>query len=325
MIENISEANYPQNQAIDLESEFGVEKIGINLYRGKRPIPKPDRRSRGAYGGYIAGQALLVAIRSCPEEFRPHLFHSYFIKAVNDKEPLEWRVEETSNGRNFANRSLQAFQAGELVYTASASLTKKNSAKKTEEATGVKPFEFQAKRHEWFDKHKIEDLPVANPSSSLLIYHKFFPEVVSLEASKEEEARPAADRKLSWYFKWGINNEDGHHQPLVNLNSEYQYVGMAALTDAVYLNRLLRILRVDDADHTQLVHYFSVSLDHSMYFHDEDLDVGQWNSFTCRCIRFSHNRVLFEGQIYNHKGVQVASFVQEGLVQLNGLEAGAKL
>ena len=87
----------------------------------------------------------MVAIRSCPEEFRPHLFHSYFIKAVNDKEPLEWRVEETSNGRNFANRSLQAFQAGELVYTASASLTKKNSAKKTEEATGVKPFEFQAK------------------------------------------------------------------------------------------------------------------------------------------------------------------------------------
>ena len=318
-------SNYQKNIEVDLESEFGVEKVGINLYRGKSPIPKPDRRSRGAYGGYLAGQALLVAIKSVPEEFRPHLFHSYFIKAVNDKEPLEWRVEETSNGRNYANRSLQAFQADDLVYTANVSLTKKNSAKKAEEATGVKPFEFQGKPHEWFDKHKIDDLPVADPSSSLLIYHKFFPEVVSLDASKEEEAKPAADRSLSWYFKWGINNEDGHHQPLVNLNSDYQYVGMAALTDAVYLNRLLRILRIKDADHTQLVHYFSVSLDHTMYFHDDDFDVSQWMGFTFKVTRFSHNRALCQGEVYNHKGVHVATIVQEGLMMLNGLEAGAKL
>ena len=34
-----------------------------------------------------------------------------------------------------------------------------------------------------------------------------------------------------------------------------------------------------------------------------------------RCTKLTHNRVLFEGEIYSDKGVQVASFIQEGLVK----------
>ncbi|KAL6452372.1 tesB Acyl-CoA thioesterase 2 [Candida maltosa Xu316] len=321
MIPSITEpSNYPVGEPVDLEAQFGVDKVGPNLYRGRRPIAKPDKRSRGSFGGDLAGQALLVAIKSTPEEFRPHSFHSYFVKAVTDETPLDWKVEETSNGRNYANRSLQAFQNGELVYTASVSLTKKNSAQKTHEETGEKPFEFQTPQHHWFDKHKIEDLPVADPNGNLLLYHKFFPEVAQLESTKEEDNISASERKLSWYFKWGIDNEGGHHQPLVNLNSDFQYVGLAALTDSVYLARLLRILRIEDVDHAQFVHYFSV-----IYFHDVDFDVTKWMGFTFQVTRYSNNRALCKGEVYNDKGVHVASIIQEGLIQLNGLEAGAKL
>ncbi|EMG50689.1 Acyl-CoA thioesterase Tes2p, putative [Candida maltosa Xu316] len=326
MIDAITrDVNYPKGEAVDLEIEFGVDKIGPNLYRGRRPIAKPDKRTRGSFGGDLAGQALLVAMKSTPQEFRPHSFHSYFVKAVHDKTCLEWKVEETSNGRNYANRSLQAFQDGDLVYTASVSLTKKNSSQKALKETGEKPFEFQTPKHQWFDKHKIDDLPVAAPNGSLLLYHKFFPEVVSLDASRDEDNVAAAERKLSWYFRWGIDNEGGHHQPLANLSPDFHYVGLAALTDSVYLTRLLRVLRIEDVDHAQFVHYFSVSLDHTMYFHDVDFDVTKWLGFSFKVTRFSHNRALCQGEVYNDKGVHVATIIQEGLIMLNGLEAGAKL
>lgn len=326
MIQNVTRDKlYPEGKPVDLEEEFGVEKIGPNLYRGKKPIAKPDKRSRGAFGGFLAGQALVVAIESVPKEFKPHLFHSYFVKAVDDLAPLEWAVDEVSNGRNYANRSLKAYQYGDIVYTANVSLTKKISTKKAIEETGVKPFEFQTPKHEWFNRHKLEDLPVADVNSRFLAYHKFFPEVVSLEDTREEDNISPAERQLSWYFKWGIENEGDFHQPLANLDSKYQYVGMASLTDTVYLTRLLRILRIEDADHSQFIHYFSVSLDHTIYFHDDDFDVTKWMSFTFKVTRFSHNRALCQGEVYNDKGVHVATIVQEGLVMLNGLEEGAKL
>lgn len=148
---------------------------------------------------------------------------------------------------------------------------------------------------------------------------------MSLEDTREEDNISPAERQLSWYFKWGIENEGDFHQPLANLDSKYQYVGMASLTDTVYLTRLLRILRIEDADHSQFIHYFSVSLDHTIYFHDDDFDVTKWMSFTFKVTRFSHNRALCQGEVYNDKGVHVATIVQEGLVMLNGLEEGAKL
>ena len=55
---------------------------------------------------------------------------------------------------------------------------------------------------------------MADVNSRLLAYHKFFPEVVSLEDTREEDNISPAERQLSWYFKWGIENEGDFHQPL---------------------------------------------------------------------------------------------------------------
>ena len=44
--------------------------------------------------------------------------------------------------------------------------------------------------------------------------------------------------------------------------------------------------------------------------------------FSYKCTRYAQDRVDFEGEIYNDKGVQVASFFQQGLVRF---ENGALL
>ena len=65
-----------------------------------------------------------------------------------------------------------------------------------------------------------------------------------------------------------------------------------------------------------------ISLDHVIYFHDDDFDVTKWMEFSYKCTRYAQDRVDFEGEIYNDKGVQVASFFQQGLVRF---ENGALL
>lgn len=348
--------NYTRGQPVDVHAEFGVDKIGPHKYRGRKPLIRPSPDARGVFGGNLAGQALLVAIRSSPAEFKPHSLHSFFVRAANDKTPIEWQVNEVSNGKTFVNRAVKGLQDGQVVYIANISLTKRNSHReavrkyeeyyskieqKAKESDGdeddeeeeeeveqapPKPFVFQTPYHEWFKRHDISKLPITDIESNFLVYHKILPEFTSLKLTPEEENVSATERRLSFLCQWGINHEQGFHQPLVNVDEDYQYVGLANLSDSMYLDTLLRVLRIRDLDFNEKERpYFSVSLDHTIYFHDSDFDVTKWMGFSFKAIRFAHDRVVIEGEMYNDQGVHVATIVQEGLVKFLGRERGAKI
>ncbi|KAK6204819.1 thioesterase-like superfamily-domain-containing protein [Scheffersomyces amazonensis] len=335
---------YEPNSTVDIDEEFGVIQVNESKYIGKKPLTKVAPAVRGAYGGNIAGQAILVAIKSSPPGFKPHCLHSYFVKPVNSEEPVEWDVEIISKGKNFCNRSVKGSQGGEIKYFANISLTRKNSNKEAQqkydeyvkkqeegqdddedEEVVQKPFGFQTPYHPWFSKYKPEDIEVDPRGVNILVYHKIIPALVDLKLSPEEEKIPVAERRLAYYVKWGIENEQGFNQPLKNVDDTYKYVGLGVISDSLFLTRLARALRLRDVNLNDMAHYFSVSLDHIIYFHDDDFDVTKWMGFAFKAVRFVNKRVVLEAEMYNDKGVHVATLVQEGLVHLNGIEASAKL
>ena len=59
---------------------------------------------------------------------------------------------------------------------------------------------------------------------------------------------PPAERRLTALAKWGIENEQGYDQPLTNLNKDFQFVGLANVTDGLYLGTFTQTLRVKDID-----------------------------------------------------------------------------
>ena len=131
--------------------------------------------------------------------------------------------------------------------------------------------------------------------SNLLLYYKFPPELLKLDSSKEEEGLPVFERRMSALVRWGIDNEQGFNQPLVNLNKSFQYVGLANITDGLYLGTLNRILRINDLNlDERAINYQSLSLDHIIYFHDDDFDVTKWMDMSYRCTKLTHNRVLLK-------------------------------
>ena len=104
-------------------------------------------------------------------------------------------------------------------------------------------------------------------------------------------------------LKFGAESKE----TVVGLTTEYQYVALATISDFVRLEEVFKIMGVDvDVS-------FNVSLDHSIYFHDNDFDATKWSTYLVEVTRWSHDRVMIVGKIYNDKGIHVASISQERL------------
>ena len=321
----------------DVEYNLGVKQISKTRFQGNAPLTKPHPSSRGVYGGNLAGQALLVAIRSSPEGFTPHALHSFFVKACSPDTVVDYEVEVVSQGNNFCNRLVKAIQDGEIKYIANISLTRRNSNKDStekylkykkkveehgedEDETPVqKPFGFGTPYPKWLKDSPAESLKLDVRGKNRLIYHKIPPQMNQLDITKNEDKIAPSERKLSFYVKWGNDGEVEIKDPA------FHYVGLGVLSDSFFLTRLARVLRIPGLEYSNTVHYFSLSLDHIMYFHDTDFDVTEWMGFSFKNVKFSNNRALLEGEMYNEKGVHVATIIQEGLVHFNGIERNAKL
>lgn len=314
-------------QQTRLEKAFELRKLSDVKYEGVKPLAKPSLNSRGVYGGNLCGQALLVAMETCEAGFTPHSLHSYFIKAGDDTMPCQFEVEKLNDGKNFANRLIRVSQKGQMKYIVMISLTKKNSRANTakEYAKDPKkqsPFEFQAPVASNFYKYKHEDLPVTYNDHTKTLQHKIPPDFVDHKLNPDESKKSAAERDLSFWLRI----DDASKDP------KYKYAGFGIVSDSLYLTSLSRILHLPilgdgiGSSGGKGDHFFSVSLDHSIYFHDDSFDPSKWVFFNFSTPRFSNNRVLLQGGYYDENGKLFASIVQEGLVFFHsGSEHKAKL
>lgn len=332
-----------------LEEAFELVQTGHNTFEGKRPLTKPNPKSRGVYGGNLAGQAILAAARTIPTGFTPHSFHSLFVKNVSDQIPVTWEVDQDSNGRNFCCRTVRGIQDGRIKYIVDISFTKRNSVKEAErehqnyldrrrtkmaasEGTenvdeddededddlAQKPFYFLTPYPEWLkniDKSKM--IHSTALGRRRFIEHLMPQQLLSLEGTKYEESIPASKRKLAFFVRLG----DG----TLKIDPAMQFAGLAVITDSLFLTKLARLLRISTVNLNEAAHYFSVSLDHNIYFHDTDFDCTEWIAFGFKALRLVNNRVLLEAELHNTAGQHIATVIQEGLVHLNGLEVNAKL
>lgn len=308
-----------------IEQKFAVKQIGHLQYEGLHPLSKPNPKSRGVYGGNLCAQTILVALQTVSKDFVPHSLHSYFIAAGDDSIPCQYQVEELSNGKNFANRLVRLLQNNELKYIVTISLTKRNNLKKAasefaKTGKGARPFEYQLPPDDVFYKYKPADLQSRQSHNNRrLMIHKIPP--AFYEPQEIELTKAPGERSLSFYIKL---NED---KPL---SENFKYASMGLITDSLYLSTISRILHIPDPEHKVTTgynsHFFSVSLDHSIYFHDDDFDPSKWLYFHYSSPRFANNRAFFTGNYYNKDGRLVATIMQEGLVFFkNDVELQAKL
>ena len=269
-----------------------LEQIEVNIFRGR----SPDETVQRVFGGQVAGQALVAAGRTVPDDRPVHSLHAYFIRPGDPSVPLVYNVDRVRDGRSFTTRRVTAIQHGKPIFAMSASFhhpepgpehampmpqvpppeSLRSSAERLEEAIGVP-----------LPPH-YRDSPIDLRSVGPL----------SVEVTRDPALR--TNQNLVWLRVAGELPDDPLlHAVLVT------YASDMTLLDTVLIRHGLTWHdgRTSGA-----------SLDHAMWFH-RPFRADQWLLYAQESPVAYGARGLARGEVYTASGDLVVSVVQEGLIR----------
>lgn len=298
-------------EELDFITRNELIKIDEDTYEGKYPLKFLLPTSRGVYGGDFMSQAILAAWKTVEDkELSPHSLHTYFLRAGSNKTPMIWKISRNNDGRNFANRHVECYQKGtnKLCISMGISFTRNNSSEKKKEIYRQNkekniPIGFQKPPQFYFEKYK--DTLKGVEGNGIEKDAKFFmPDEFFEDKPINPETSPALSN-FGFFFRfeddWRKSNEPQH----------IKTAQVAYGSDSLWLMTLPHTF---GRRFSPMKEFFSVSLDHSMYFHDTNFDPHDWLYVEYNFSRLANDRVLANCQIYNSEGVEVVSFNQEALV-----------
>ncbi len=101
----------------ELLALLDLETLDPDLFRGRQPRTTMQR----VFGGQVAAQALVAAVRTAPDGVSVHSLHSYFLRPGDTAVPILYDVDRVRDGRSFATRRVLARQHGRPIYAFTAS------------------------------------------------------------------------------------------------------------------------------------------------------------------------------------------------------------
>jgi acyl-CoA thioesterase-2 len=283
------------DQLLDL---LDLEQIEVNIFRGR----SPDERVQRVFGGQVAGQALVAAGRTVPDDRAVHSLHAYFIRPGDPAVPLVYTVDRTRDGRSFTTRRVTAIQHGKPIFALSASFHREETgfehAKLMPAATPPEQLRSNAERL----AEAVDLPPDAHRSDSPIELRSVGP--LPVELAKNPSLRAADDHSD---LIWLRVNEPLPDDPLLHV---------CLMTYASDLTLLETTLLEHGAS------WFDgrtsgASLDHAMWFH-RPFRADQWLLYAQESPAAHGGRVFARGEVFTAEGELVVSVAQEGLIRITG-------
>jgi acyl-CoA thioesterase-2 len=278
------------DRVVDL---LNLEQIEVDIFRGRSP--EGERRQR-VFGGQVAGQALVAAGRTVPEDRPVHSLHAYFIRPGDPTVPLIYLVERVRDGRSFTTRRVSTVQHGKTIFTLSASFHRREpGVEHADPMPDVPPPDeipptaermeklFGPSVREWYGGNPI-DIRHIGP--------------LTFEAERDPSLRTTSN--LVWLRADGDLPDD----PLLHV-CLVTYASDMTLLDSVLLAHGLSWA---DGRTT------GASLDHAMWFHGP-FRADRWLLYAQDSPVARGALGLARGEMYTRDGELVVSVVQEGLIR----------
>lgn len=266
-----------------------LEAIEVNIFRGS----SPDEDRQRVFGGQVAGQALMAAIRTV-DTGGVHSLHSYFLRPGDPNAPILYEVDRIRDGRSFATRRVVAIQHGRAIFNLQCSFH-------TEEAG----FEHQAPMPDVPDPETLPsraDLMEENPEIFPLFWRDR-PRPIDLRYVTDLPYRFKEGREpnqMVWMRAFGslpANDQNLHTCVLA-------YLSDMTLLDTGILPHISPYR--DDM--------MNASLDHMMWFH-RPFRADSWMLYAMDSPSASGGRGFNRGQIFAQDGTLIANVAQEGLMR----------
>jgi acyl-CoA thioesterase II len=279
------------DQLLDL---LDLEQIEQNIFRGR----SPDERVQRVFGGQVAGQALVAAGRTVPEDRPVHSLHAYFIRPGDPTVPLVYTVDRVRDGRSFTTRRVTAIQHGKAIFTLSASFHHPEQGLEHAMPMPAVPAPEELRPNA---ERIAEALGTPLPAD-------FLDSPIDLRS-----AGPLAievDRDPSLYtgsnLVWLRVKERLPDDPLLHVCL------MTYASDLTVLESVLLEHGVSWIDGRVA----AASLDHAMWFH-RPFRADQWLLYAQESPVAAGGRGLARGEVFTAEGELVVSVVQEGLIRIN--------
>ncbi|NKC00512.1 MAG: acyl-CoA thioesterase II [Pseudomonadales bacterium] len=233
------------------------------------------------FGGLVAAQATVAALRTVAPPTTLHSLHAYFLRPGRAELDITFRVLRTKEGKNFQVRSVYAEQNGETIFQLQAS--------------------FQA--------------PEDGPEHAIAA-----PEVVSPEACpNRDELRGRDPSKMPIDVRMATEitaDKDLPPEQRVWLKANGEIPDDPHLHIALVVYASDRTL-LDTAwrPHASLGDHAGASLDHVMWFHRAPR-FDDWLLYDMTSPAASNARGLALGRMYDQTGRLIVSVAQEGLLRV---------
>ncbi|CAN5307153.1 MAG: acyl-CoA thioesterase [Nocardioides sp.] len=267
-----------------------LEHLDDDLFRGR---PAPNERGR-AFGGLVAAQALIAAIRTASEGFTAHSMHSYFLLPGDPSIPIVYDVQHIRDGRSFETRRVAARQHGRPIYFQTVSFQR---------------FE------EGFDHQDV--MPdVIGPEHGLDMI-KRMSEGTGPESSSLAREWAAVEVRAVGNSLMGLEADPTHPAKqrvwlrIAGTLPDDPTIQMAAFTWASDISLLTSSLSAHTLDSSRVQ---MASLDHSLWFH-RPFRADEWWLYDQVSPSASGGRGFAIGRVYNQAGVLGATAAQEGIIR----------
>lgn len=273
----------------DLVELLELEPIEVNIFRGT----SPDEERQRVFGGQVAGQALMAAVRTVDDDKTVHSFHSYFLRAGDPTAPILYEVDRIRDGRSFTTRRVVAIQHGRAIFNLQTSFQAHEEGFEYQSAMPDVPApeslpDFAARAEKYSD---IDDDWFTRPRP---IDTRF----VTADAGPGRP-RERTDNQQVWMRADGELPDDPNlHACVVAYASDMTILDTSLLPHGGYRHGEIMM----------------ASLDHALWFH-RPFRADEWLLFDQMTPSSRGARGIGRGQIFNQRGELVVSVMQEGLIR----------
>ena len=269
-----------------IEEILDLEQLEVNIYRGSVFSPESGFLQR-TFGGHVAGQSLVSAVRTVDPRYQVHSLHGYFLRPGDAKERTVFIVERTRDGGSFATRRVNAIQHGEIIFSMGASFQT--------DQDGI---------------HHQDSMPVAPPPDGLpgLDSIKVFDDAGFKQFAEWDVCIVPRERlqllpgKASQQQVWFRHRDPLPDDPVLHI------CALAYMSDLTLLGSA-QVTHLDVRQHLQVS-----SLDHAMWFM-RAFRADEWLLYDQSSPSASGGRALTQGKIFTQSGEMVAAVMQEGLTR----------